>query len=59
MSITEDGVVRNVVFRGVSSLFLGYTGTQTAFLEALSRRLGEPATAFDVSVAFPDAAAGR
>jgi hypothetical protein len=53
VSITEDGVIKNIVFRGVSSLFLGYTRTQETYLTALAARFGEPQPSLERSVSFP------
>lgn len=50
--ITEDGTITNVVFRGMSSLFLGYTGTQGGYLGALAKRFGEDAK-LEEHVEFP------
>ena len=44
VTITEDGVVRNPVFRFVSRFILGHHATQDAFLRALGRRFGQEAT---------------
>jgi hypothetical protein len=55
VTITEDGFITNVFFRGMSSLFLGYTGTQSAYLAALANKLGEPENVIVDSVTFPTA----
>jgi hypothetical protein len=44
VTITEDGVVRNPIFRFVSRFVLGHHATQDAFLRALGRRFGQEAT---------------
>jgi hypothetical protein len=53
VSITEDGVIKSVVFRGVARLFLGYTRTQRAYLTALAERFGCRDPRFEQSVTFP------
>jgi hypothetical protein len=52
VTITEDGFVKSVVFRGVGSLFLGYTRTQSAYLAALGARFGDPRPELEQSVRY-------
>jgi polyketide cyclase/dehydrase/lipid transport protein len=40
LSITEDGEVRNPIFRFVSRFILGHTGTMDHYLADLGRRVG-------------------
>jgi uncharacterized protein YndB with AHSA1/START domain len=42
--ITEDGVVRNPVFRFMSRFVFGHHATQEAYLRALGRKFGHDAT---------------
>ena len=42
--ITEDGVVRNPVFRFMSRFVFGHHATQEAYLRALGRKFGHHAT---------------
>jgi uncharacterized protein YndB with AHSA1/START domain len=44
VTITEDGVVYNPVFRFVSRFVFGHHATQQEFLRALGRRFGHDAT---------------
>ena len=44
LTITEDGIVRNPVFRFLSRFVFGHTATLDAFLRDLSAHLGDPAT---------------
>jgi uncharacterized protein YndB with AHSA1/START domain len=44
VTITEDGVVYNPVFRFMSRFIFGYHATQEAYLRALGRRFGQEAT---------------
>jgi uncharacterized protein YndB with AHSA1/START domain len=44
VTITEDGVVHNPVFRFVSRFVFGHHATQKAYLRALGRRFGHDAT---------------
>ncbi len=44
VTITEDGVVYNPVFRFVSRFVFGYHATQEEYLRALGRRFGQDAT---------------
>jgi uncharacterized protein YndB with AHSA1/START domain len=44
VTITEDGVVRNPVFRFMSRFVFGHHATQQAYLRALGRRFGREAT---------------
>ncbi|MFN2565083.1 MAG: SRPBCC domain-containing protein [Gemmatimonadaceae bacterium] len=44
VTITEEGVVHNPVFRFVSRFVLGHHATQEAYLRALARRFGHDAT---------------
>jgi hypothetical protein len=43
LTITEDGEVSNVMFRFMSRFILGQTATLDAYLNALAKKLGEPA----------------
>lgn len=40
VTVTEDGVVRNVIFRFMSRYVFGHTATLDAYLAALARKLG-------------------
>jgi alkylated DNA nucleotide flippase Atl1 len=40
ISVTEEGFIRNPVFRALARFVVGYDATQKAFLRALARRLG-------------------
>jgi uncharacterized protein YndB with AHSA1/START domain len=42
VTITENGEVRNPIFRFVSRFILGHTATMDEFLRALGRKFGEP-----------------
>ncbi len=53
VTIVEDGVIRSVVFRGISSLLLGYTSTPAAYLDALAARVGEAGAPREERVSFP------
>lgn len=44
LTITEDGEVRNPIFRLMSRFVFGHYGTLDAYLQALGHRFGEPAT---------------
>jgi uncharacterized protein YndB with AHSA1/START domain len=44
VTITEEGVVHNPVFRFVSRFVFGHHATQEAYLRALARRFGHDAT---------------
>jgi uncharacterized protein YndB with AHSA1/START domain len=44
VTITEEGVVHNPVFRFVSRFVFGHHATQEAYLRALGRRFGHDAT---------------
>ncbi len=44
VTITEEGVVYNPVFRFMSRFVFGHHATQDAFLRALGRRFGQEAT---------------
>lgn len=44
ITITEDGVVRNPIFRTMSRYVFGHTATIDAFLRDLGAHLGEPVT---------------
>jgi uncharacterized protein YndB with AHSA1/START domain len=44
VTITEDGVVHNPVFRFMSRFVFGHHATQEAFLRALGRKFGQDAT---------------
>jgi uncharacterized protein YndB with AHSA1/START domain len=44
VTITEDGVVHNPVFRFVSRFIFGHHATQEEYLRALARRFGHEAT---------------
>ncbi|HXN71878.1 MAG TPA: SRPBCC family protein [Candidatus Acidoferrales bacterium] len=44
LRITENGEVRNVFFRFVARLFIGYTKTMEDYLNALGEKLGEKTT---------------
>jgi uncharacterized protein YndB with AHSA1/START domain len=44
VTITEDGVVYNPIFRFVSRFVFGHHATQEAYLRALGRRFGHDAT---------------
>ena len=44
VTITEDGVVHNPVFRFMSRFVFGHHATQEAYLRALGRRFGRAAT---------------
>ena len=44
VTITEDGVVHNPVFRFVSRFVFGHHATQQAYLRALGRRFGQDVT---------------
>ncbi|HZE89354.1 MAG TPA: SRPBCC family protein [Verrucomicrobiae bacterium] len=41
LTITEDGEIRNAVFRTMARFVFGYHATMEGYLEALGRRLGE------------------
>lgn len=41
LSITEDGFIRNVVFRALAHHVFGYHATQEAWLRAVAAKLGE------------------
>ena len=41
LRITEDGEIRNPIFRFVSRFFMGYTATMETYLRDLGRRFGE------------------
>ncbi len=41
VTITEDGEIRNPVFRFLARFVIGYTGTMDAYLRALGRKHGE------------------
>ena len=41
LTITEDGVVRNVVFRFLSRWVFSHTATLEKYLRALGRKFGE------------------
>lgn len=43
VAITEDGFVKNPVFRALATLVFGHHATQEAYLRALAKRLGEDA----------------
>jgi hypothetical protein len=42
VAITEDGFIRNVVFRALARFVFGYHGTQEATLQSLARKVGDP-----------------
>lgn len=44
LTITEDGIVYNPVFRFMSRYVFGHHATQEAFLRALGRKLGQDVT---------------
>jgi hypothetical protein len=44
VAITEDGEIKNLVFRAMARFLFGYHATQDKFLRALAARLGETAT---------------
>jgi hypothetical protein len=44
VSITEDGVVSNVIFRFLSRYAFGYTATLDAYLKSLGKHFGEVVT---------------
>lgn len=44
VTITEDGVVHNPVFRFMSRFVFGHHATQEAYLRALGRKFGQAAT---------------
>jgi len=41
VTVTEDGVIKNPLFRFLGAKVFGYHGTMRAFLTALGQRLGE------------------
>ena len=41
LRITEDGEIRNVLFRCLARFVFGYTGTMEAYLRDLSKKFGE------------------
>ncbi|MBI3448813.1 MAG: SRPBCC family protein [Acidobacteria bacterium] len=41
LTITEDGEIRNVVFRSLARFVFGYHATMEGYLRALGRRFGE------------------
>jgi hypothetical protein len=41
LRITEDGEIRNLLFRSLARLVFGYTGTMDAYLRDLGRKFGE------------------
>jgi uncharacterized protein YndB with AHSA1/START domain len=41
VTVVEDGVIHNPIFRCLSKYVFGQTGTMVAYLRALGRRLGE------------------
>lgn len=45
VTITEDGVVHNPIYRFMSRYVFGHHGTQEAYLRALGRKFGHDATA--------------
>jgi hypothetical protein len=44
LTITEDGEVRNLLFRFMSRFVFGHTGTLEAFLTSLGKKVGEDVT---------------
>lgn len=44
VTITEDGVVHNPIFRFMSRYIFGHYGTQEAYLRSLGRKFGHDAT---------------
>ena len=44
LTITENGIVRNLLFRFASRYIIGYYGSQETFLNDLGRRLNETPT---------------
>jgi Polyketide cyclase / dehydrase and lipid transport len=55
VTITEDGFIKNAFFRGMSSLFFGYIGSQKAYLGALAKKFGSASAPVVESVTFPQA----
>ena len=55
VTITEDGFIKNLFFRGMSSLFFGYVGSQSAYLGALAKKFGSASAPRVESVTFPQA----
>lgn len=46
LRITEDGFVKNVVFRFLAHFVFGYTATMEGYLRDLAKKFGEPAPQF-------------
>jgi uncharacterized protein YndB with AHSA1/START domain len=44
LTITEDGFVKNVIFRALARFAFGYHATLERYLEALARKLGQQIT---------------
>ena len=44
VTVTEDGLVKNALFRFVSAYVMGHHATMETSLKALAKRLGAPAT---------------
>lgn len=47
VQITEDGQIKNAIFRFMARYAFGYTATMEGFLKALSAKYGEPVTFVD------------
>ncbi len=45
LTITEDGIVRNPIFRFVSRFVFGHYKTQETYLRDLAKKFGETVTA--------------
>lgn len=43
--ITEDGVVRNVIFRSMAKFVFGHSATMEGYLKSLAGKFGEPSAA--------------
>jgi len=52
LTVTEDGFVRNVIFRFMSRFVFGHTATLETFLRDLGRHLGETVTPEEVAPAL-------
>ncbi|MEY2877871.1 MAG: hypothetical protein RLZZ15_251 [Verrucomicrobiota bacterium] len=46
MRITEQGFVKNVIFRFLARFVFGYTATMESYLRDLAKKFGEPAPQF-------------
>ena len=53
VTITEDGVIKNAFFRGMSALVFGYVESQKTYLFALGKKMGEDGEPVVDGVTFP------